>query len=137
MLGGVVEHAGLVGLVVGFLDNVFEVGVRELTLFGQIVQVRDICLMVLAVMEFQGLLGHIRSERVDRIGQIGQSVSHRNSPFRKLQVVALKLWEAETVPHLLLKAGADPCRDRVAMKTSLIATIWCANSTRTVYCWPN
>jgi len=67
-LRGVVEHASLRRIPVTRLDQVFERLALHRGAFDKVVEVRDICLMVPAVMEIHRTLGDVRLERVLRVG---------------------------------------------------------------------
>jgi hypothetical protein len=51
------------------LDDFFQRQVLEFGARNQVVQVRDVGLVVLAVVELERLFGHVRSERVLRVRQ--------------------------------------------------------------------
>jgi hypothetical protein len=70
-LGGVVEHrAG------GLPDDVLECRLGELGTRNQVVQVGGIGLMVLAVVELEGLLRDVRRQRIHGVRQGRQGVGH-------------------------------------------------------------
>ena len=73
-LGGVVEQAA--GRL---LDDVFEGSIFEFRALDQVVQVGHVSLVMLAVMVFQGFLGHVRLQCIHGIGQGRESVFHRQS----------------------------------------------------------
>lgn len=69
-LCGVVEHTAR-----GLLDDVFEAQVLELGALDQVVQVRDVGLVVLAVVELQRFLGDVRRQSVLGVRQRGSVCS--------------------------------------------------------------
>jgi hypothetical protein len=80
---GVVPH--LCGVVVDaaggrFPDDRFQVEALVLGALDQVVQVGHIGLVVLGIVIFECLSGHVRLQRVHRIGQSGQGVFHSYSP---------------------------------------------------------
>jgi hypothetical protein len=74
VLAGVVEEAGILG--VALLDDVFETLVLETGAFQKIVAVGDIRLMMLVMVELEGLLRHVRLESLVVVGQRWEFESH-------------------------------------------------------------
>src|SRR5690606_14876769 len=70
----------------------------------QVVQIRDVSLMVLTIVKFQGFLGNVRLERVHFIGKWGKRKCHilcplKNETIESLHAVkasraSLRLWLA-------------------------------------------
>src|SRR5690606_11367241 len=77
-LGRVVEHTAR-----RLLDDVFKRSGFELSTGDEIVQVGDICLMVLSVVEFQGLFGDGGSQSIDGIRKGRKLKSHVRYPSKK------------------------------------------------------
>jgi len=75
-LGGVVEHAGLAGVSGHGGDGVLQALALQLAAGHQVVEVGDVGVVVLAVVELEGLAGDVGLERVEVVGQRGQRVSH-------------------------------------------------------------
>src|SRR5690606_16879829 len=73
-LGRIVEHAA--GRL---LDDVFERGVFEFGAGNQVVQIRDVGLVVLAIVKLERFLGDVRSQSVQRVRQGGKSMCHVGS----------------------------------------------------------
>ena len=74
VLAGVVEHGRQIGLVAGKLDQLLErLTLQSLVLLDQSIKRRHVCLMVLAVVELEGLLTHAAgSEGVNGERQRGE-----------------------------------------------------------------
>ncbi|MOA44799.1 hypothetical protein D3C78_1671230 [compost metagenome] len=70
-LGGVVENATR-----GLLHDVFQRQRFEFRTRDQVVQVRDVSLVMLAVVELQRFLGNVRSQGVEFVRQGGKSMCH-------------------------------------------------------------
>ncbi|MNY49049.1 hypothetical protein D3C86_1844380 [compost metagenome] len=70
-LGSVVEDAARRLLHDGFQRVVLELGALD-----QVVQVRDVGLVVLVMMELQGFLGDVRSQGIMRVRERGELVFH-------------------------------------------------------------
>ena len=75
MLAGIVEQR-LVGAV-GRRDDLLDGLAFETRAFEQLVAGIDIGLVVLVVVELEGLLRHVGAERVVGVGQFGQGEGHR------------------------------------------------------------
>lgn len=79
-LCGVIENAGFRTVSICRLDDVFERLLLEWLTLDQIVQIRDIGLVMPAVMEIHRPLGDVRFKRVFRVGQGRQFKSHGDHP---------------------------------------------------------
>ena len=81
MLARIVEERRV--LAVGALHDVFERLSFELSALQQVVSSRDIGIVMLVVMVFQRLLGHVGLERIVGVGQGRQGEGHEGTPERR------------------------------------------------------
>ena len=75
-LGGVVEHASLLGITSHGGDGVLDALAVEIGAFHQLVEVVHVGSVVLAVVKLQGLAGDMRLEGIERVRQSREGVGH-------------------------------------------------------------
>lgn len=108
VLGCVVEYASFISHVVGLLHNVFEGHGRHVRTVDEIVQVRDIGLVVFVVVKLECLLRHVRAKRIVSVRQGWKFKSHCIP--RGLFVV--KIGTRELRLALYLRPGLNPVEGR-------------------------
>ena len=75
-LGGVVEHASLLGVTGHGGDGVLDAFAVEIGAFHQLVEVVHVGSVVLAVVELQGLPGDMGLESIELVRQSREGVGH-------------------------------------------------------------